>query len=456
MAIKHGIAVCRLGYDAVTNYNFPTAGHVYVFTGSSLNRKRYDKRKKDEDFKPAAAQIRADNCAAQINGECNTVNLLGYGQDRKQGIKRNRKKKFHSISRNGKKLIRARGAAMFRVGRCKTIVTLSMINKCSDKQAILCLQNFIRSWRKQYGENINYLWVAERQQNGNVHFHILTSHFFNIKKENARWVRVQYNQGITFNLPGGELSRDELEAIIKVGELKDFLNPFDVKKIDTQSGVVAYLTKYITKNIKKKTDAGAAMDEFEFFPWRCSNRVSKIFTGVLAQLETFEIMLSEKNRRRQAKDYFKDGKLKYARGYIHYPIPWFGLWANKIAVYDSRLADGQYEPLDKLNLEILARGMYNGELLKRGGSYQVEQLDAFTYYCLYCREITPEIIELANEPYQNNMVGVTDEFYKDENGRYRCKSFDGALPVPGRYRLKSGSYYDVGRYTKEELIAMQN
>lgn len=454
--IKHGVGVCRLGYDAVTVYRFPTAGHVCVFTGSSLNRKKYENKKKDEVTEQAPAAFCKEGDDIQECGSGDTVDVVRDDKDCKQRVEGIRKKKMHSISRSGKRLIRARGAAMFRVGRCKTIVTLSFINNVTDRVAIICLQNFIRSWRKQYGESINYLWVAERQQNGNVHFHILTSHFFDIKKENARWVRVQYNQGIVFNSAGCVLSRNDVEDAIRAGRLQELLNPFDVKRITTQSGVISYLTKYITKGHKKKDDRGRKMDEFEFMPWRCSNRVSKVFTGVLSQIETFDVMRTEKNVRVQAKDYFKDGKLKYPRGYVHKPVPWYGLWASKVAVYDTRLADGQYNSLDKMNMDILTRGVYNGEVLRRGGSYALDKLNEFNYFNEYCREITEDVVRLSSEPYENNFVGVTDTFYRDDEGNIRCNSFDGAIPVPGRYHLRDGSYYEVGRWTKDELIRMES
>lgn len=445
--LQDGIAVVRLGYDSIVSYRFPDSGRVAMCTGSSLNRQRYEGKQTDQAIKEKAAALRAKNRAGVAGiGYTGNEYVRGDQVGESGNFKVRRKKQRYSISRNAKQLIRSRGAALYRCGRCKTIVTLSFIAPVTDKQAIRCLQNYIRSWRHSYGTNINYLWVAERQDNGNPHFHILTSHFFDIEKENARWVRVQYNQGLVYEKDGHELERWEIETMIQGGYLQDQLNPFDVKKISSQAGVISYLTKYITKNKGKKTGGGKQMDSFEFHPWRCSHRVSRIFTGILAQKETMPLMMSWDNVRVQKRDYVKDGKVKYKKGFVHYPVPYFGLWAVKIQVYNQGLAGDQYRVLDEVNKKILIAG----------DKPEIEFIDEFNFYSLFCRDVTVTEINLANEGvYVNDMVGVTDRLYRNDKGDICSDSFEGPARKFGRYRLRNGSYHVVCPYTKDELIAMQ-
>lgn len=449
--IKNGVSVCRLDYTACTTYKFPSSGRVAKVTGSSLNKKRKDAKTQKENIEKKAA------IANKIGVGKIYANLLGNDKKNKRRIKPKANiPKLHSIGKSAKKLIRQRGAALWRCGRCKTFVTLSFIAKVPDKIAIRCLQNYIRSWRKD-DKNVNYLWVAERQKNGNVHFHILSSRRYDIQKENSRWVRVQYNAGLKFRDDCGfEVERWEIECLIDAGVLKKYLNPFDVKAVKSQSGVITYLTKYMTaKDEKEKPNGGTEnntggnMYEFEFRAWRCSHRVSKIFTGIISQKETAEIMFSDKNVRKQKQHYFKDGKLKYPKGWIHSPVPYSGLWANKIAVYNTGCAGGQYAELDETNKKILIEG----------NKPEIEYIDEYEFYLQYCIPVTQMTMELINEPDYFNPYPVNDasSVYWDKNNIYSYHpDIAGRLAEPGIYHLKNGEYYRVGRFTDDELKFMNN
>lgn len=449
--IKNGVSVCRLDYTACTTYKFPGTGRVAKCTGSSLNKKRKNAKTQKENIEKKAA------IADKIGIGKIYVNLLGYAKNSKQGAKRKSDKpKGYSIGRTAKKLIRQRGIALWRCGRCRTFVTLSFIAPVPDRVAIRCLQNYIRSWRKD-DKDINYLWIAERQQNGNVHFHILSSRRYDIEKENNRWIRVQYNAGLKFRDDCGfEIERWEIECLIKSGTLKKHLNPFDVKPVKTQSGIISYLTKYVTKTQEKKNLAnddeknGAGdMAEFEFRAWRCSHRVSKIFTGIVSQKETADLMFSKKNVRKQTKDYFKNNVLKYPRGYIHNPVFYSGLWANKIAVYNYNCAGGQYAELDALNRGVLIKG----------DKPEIEYINEYDFYLQYCIPVTGMTVEMIGEPIYFNPYPQNDAnaVYWDKNNVYSYHpDINGRLAEPGNYRLKNGQFYRVGRFTDEELKFLSN
>lgn len=105
--------------------------------------------------------------------------------------------------------------------------------------------------------SFNYLWVAERQGNGTLHFHLFTKTFFNIRAINfhmavsIRNIVDKYTKGeILFNM--------------------DNYNGVDVKVVNKLAHIVSYVTKYVTK-----------VKELHYNrSWACSRLVSQLFTHV--------------------------------------------------------------------------------------------------------------------------------------------------------------------------------
>ena len=96
----------------------------------------------------------------------------------------------------------------------------------------VCLMRFIENLKKTQNV-IFYYWVAEKQKNGNIHFHILTDKFIK-----WQWVREQWN------------SRLE-----KLGYISDFEqkhghrnpNSTDIESIKNIERTARYVSKYTTK-----------------------------------------------------------------------------------------------------------------------------------------------------------------------------------------------------------------
>jgi len=104
----------------------------------------------------------------------------------------------------------------------------------------------------------SYLWIAERQKNGTIHFHLLTNDFMPIRKVNGFMASCLTSE----KAKGMEVLKDV--------NIKNY-NGVDVKKVDTnRKSLIGYLTKYITKN-------GI---EFTHLLWHCSRDVSKLFTTI--------------------------------------------------------------------------------------------------------------------------------------------------------------------------------
>lgn len=115
----------------------------------------------------------------------------------------------------------------------------------------------------------DYLWIAERQQNGTIHFHIAIPHKMSVVQAN-RMMRVTLT---TFSRRGlidvsvYACKRYNGVDIAKNRKTKRVTN-FAVKK--GHRALVTYLTKYVTKN-----------DEpFKHLAWHNSRGYSALFTGI--------------------------------------------------------------------------------------------------------------------------------------------------------------------------------
>lgn len=114
-----------------------------------------------------------------------------------------------------------------------------------------------------------YLWIAERQQNGTVHFHIAIPHKMSVQMANRLMMvtlcNLQKEGVIDYNIHF--LKRYNGVDIAKNRNTKRVTN-FAIKKGGRSLAV--YLTKYVTKNDAK----------FSHLAWHNSREFSALFTGV--------------------------------------------------------------------------------------------------------------------------------------------------------------------------------
>jgi len=136
--------------------------------------------------------------------------------------------------------------------------TITFPSGLSDQSCYKFFNLWLTRCRKTGGLN-SYLWVAERQKNKTIHFHLLTNDYMEIKEVNGYMAKA---------LSNGRKKEDE--ETLKSFEPEKY-NGIDVKKVgNTREKLVGYLSKYITKN------------DIEFYrlPWHCSRDVSRLFTTV--------------------------------------------------------------------------------------------------------------------------------------------------------------------------------
>lgn len=244
------------------------------FQGSSLLRK-----KKQKDNAPGVSDA-PETFDEPINESPRekTLNVL-------RNVKKLHKSKHvddKGLSRRTRLKITEKMLAIYAASPKKfTLQTLTMIAPATDTNAVKCLNKYLTVLRKKGA--FNYIWVAEKQTNGNIHFHMVCDKKFKIAEINSLWIIQQIKSGIVNHKSAQKLMLDYGVTFYDVhnsgfyGIAQQYLNPVDVANVNTMEYLSAYLTKYITKN---ETKLSCAM-------WHCSRNVSRLFTKQLISKKIF-------------------------------------------------------------------------------------------------------------------------------------------------------------------------
>lgn len=147
------------GVSTVIDPRVANPENINEFGGSSLNRKKYPKKEKDEVEKALEAKLDAP----------------------KQKVI-----KLRSMSKRTKSKIRVKLMALSQVHDKLTFVTLTFVNQVEDRKAIKVLKTFLDNATKRF-KDFQYLWVAEKQTNNstfkdNIHFHLITNKYWSLDK----------------------------------------------------------------------------------------------------------------------------------------------------------------------------------------------------------------------------------------------------------------------------------
>lgn len=127
-----------------------------------------------------------------------------------------------------------------------------------------CLNQLLTEWRKRE-PSLRYMWRAEKQKNGNIHFHLLTNCFYHFKYLRADWNRIcnklgyvdRYSssfEGMSFEsycskFQSTRVSKKLLQHRYEEGISAGWRNPnsTDVHSIRKINDVAAYVSKYCAK-----------------------------------------------------------------------------------------------------------------------------------------------------------------------------------------------------------------
>ncbi len=146
-------------------------------------------------------------------------------------------------------------------------LTLCYTQMHTDKELNrIALGRFIQQIKRDFGV-INYLWRAEKQKNGNIHYHIIVDKFIHYKKINDVWnsilIDLEYvlyyqlkSYLVYCNSPLNDVEIAINNCLIMNDMVNDigFNNTFklpnstDIHSLKSIKNVSKYLSKYMTKN----------------------------------------------------------------------------------------------------------------------------------------------------------------------------------------------------------------
>lgn len=187
---------------------------------------------------------------------------------RPSSVSRSEKKDKKEGYTLNKSKVRDKCTAFFELERSRkfcAFYSVSFPEGSKEEQIYKVWNSWLTNLRKTYGLR-DYLWVAEYQKNGTLHYHMLCNVYMNIKRVNrAMGVALFHND--------------------MLGTTIDKYNGVDVKKVtNNRGGLNAYLTKYISKSEEHT---------YKRAPWRCSQSVSALFTSVQIDEETSDKLARE-------------------------------------------------------------------------------------------------------------------------------------------------------------------
>ena len=150
--------------------------------------------------------------------------------------------------------------------------TITFPINIDDNLAYQLLNTWLTRCRKSANLK-SYLWVAERQKNGTLHFHLITNNYMRIRIVNAfmrESLQTQFDKGnlncsqkIINNYNGIDV--DNLYQPKKRKDNKKRLSGNEAK-----DKLSFYLTKYVTKNDTLSNR----------LPWHCSRDISALFISI--------------------------------------------------------------------------------------------------------------------------------------------------------------------------------
>lgn len=152
-----------------------------------------------------------------------------------------------------------------------TFITLTLPSDQRHTDQIVkskCLNSLLIELRKFHGMK-NYIWRAEKQVNGNIHFHLVTDCFIDAQKLRERWNRIcnvlGYTDAYTARMRNNIKSfSDYYNTYINQGSYASLMrrynhgratnwsdpNSTDIHSVRKIHNLTAYLFKYMSKNVE--------------------------------------------------------------------------------------------------------------------------------------------------------------------------------------------------------------
>lgn len=228
---------------------------------------------------------------------------------RKPGFKFNKKEVRHRVLAVFNYMREAPQIYQKGVTPCMYFFTVSFKAGTRDKQCYELLNIWLTSLRQQ-GKLKSYLWVAERQKNGTIHFHVLIPHRLRVQIANTimrQSILGYIKKGKITHWPESEARRYNGVDIAKNRKTKRVTN-FALKK--SEKALQQYITKYVSKN----------NDVHQMQPWRCSRDWSALVKGVNVTRDFAAGVLGNSGRLLDQKNNFENEYIQFWRWLSDPPI----------------------------------------------------------------------------------------------------------------------------------------
>ena len=160
-----------------------------------------------------------------------------------------------------------------------------------------CLNLFLQNLRKKFAVK-NYIWKAELQKNGNIHFHLsfdkpihymVIRRYWNLAIEKLGYVSAYANQmkDLSFEeycywqRQNGQTDTAKMKGSYNYGNSTRWSSPntTDIKSVKNIKNWASYMAKYMTKEPANKDKTGIIADSYDELIgrlWFCSTSLSRL------------------------------------------------------------------------------------------------------------------------------------------------------------------------------------
>lgn len=135
-----------------------------------------------------------------------------------------------------------------------TLTISDPTKKLTGKEAYKQLLSHFLQWLRRTKNCTTYIWKAELQINGQIHYHITTPSFINYQEIRDKWNNLQKKAGL---LEKYHADKGHYNA-----------NSTDIHEVNNIENMAGYLIKYITKSYQNEISLGGKV-------WDCSQNLKK-------------------------------------------------------------------------------------------------------------------------------------------------------------------------------------
>lgn len=135
-------------------------------------------------------------------------------------------------------------------------ITLTLPSKQvhSDKEIIKeCFNPFLRAWRRRR-KGLLYIWKAEVQDNGNIHFHITSNAFYHYRKLRRDWNSYINRLGYVDRSNLEDPNSTDVHSVKNIKNLGAYLSSYYLKKDNYSRVLKRYFKRYYKSHRYSNSD----------------------------------------------------------------------------------------------------------------------------------------------------------------------------------------------------------